>query len=215
MRQNSLNTRSLRCTRLIAPSRQSKQVRHATVRAPGSYRDEWVGVGDIGPRGRQRRQRARFVVVEDPVLAPRLANRHKLERSAGQRVERMGDTKDWLRSRVISRSRRLWPRATSSESFARSGVSASTTSSSRMRRGCTGYSQRTSSTTCAREPTSRCPKMRRCRVPSCRRRLGVSSRRPKSAGSTTDIVARRRSGRRRLRVTSARSSCVRRRQLPL
>jgi hypothetical protein len=83
--------------------REPKQVRHATVRAPGGQRDERIGFSDIGPRRRQRGQGARVVVVEDSVFTPRLPDRHQLERASGQPVERVCDTEDSLRTFVISR----------------------------------------------------------------------------------------------------------------
>ena len=77
---------------------QTQQIRRTTVRPPVGKGNERVGVADVRPLGRHRGQRAAVVVIEDPVLTPRLAHRDELERPPRQRMEGMRDANNSMRS---------------------------------------------------------------------------------------------------------------------
>ena len=65
---------------------------------------EGIGLGHSGPRDGHRGQRSVIIGVEDAVLPPGLVHGHDVERAAGQRVKRVGDPEDLMRSIRINRS---------------------------------------------------------------------------------------------------------------
>ena len=83
---------------------QPKQIGQPTVRAPTREGDEWIGVGDIGPIHGHGGQGSVVIGVEDAVLTPGVMDGHDVERASGQRVKRMGDPEDSMRSTRINRS---------------------------------------------------------------------------------------------------------------
>ena len=83
---------------------QTEQIRQATVGSSTGDGDERIGLGDIGPIDGHGRQRSVIIGVEDAVLPPGLVDRHDVERASGQRVKRMGDPEDSMRSTRIDRS---------------------------------------------------------------------------------------------------------------
>ena len=72
--------------------------------APTRESDERIGLGDISPIDGHRGQSSVIIGVEDAVLPPGLVDGHDFERAPGQRVKRMGDAEDSLRSIRINRS---------------------------------------------------------------------------------------------------------------
>ena len=72
--------------------------------SPTREGDERIRLGDIGPIDGHRGQRSVVVGVEDAVLTPGLVDGHDVERAPGQRVKRMGDPEDLMRSIRINRS---------------------------------------------------------------------------------------------------------------
>lgn len=83
---------------------QPEQIRQPTVGAPTREGDERIGLGDISPIDGHRGQSSVIIGVEDAVLTPGLVDGHDVERAAKQRVKRMGDPEDSLRSIRINRS---------------------------------------------------------------------------------------------------------------
>ena len=83
---------------------QPEQIRQPTVGSPTREGDERIGLGDIGPRDGHGGQGSVVIGVEDAVLTPGLVNGHDFERAPSQRVKRMGDPKESLRSIRINRS---------------------------------------------------------------------------------------------------------------
>jgi len=83
---------------------QTEQVAWTTEGPPAGGRDIRIRLAHIGPIRRHRREHARAVVIEHPVLAPGLLDRHDLKRLAGQRMKGMRDAEESLRSRAINRS---------------------------------------------------------------------------------------------------------------
>jgi len=77
---------------------QPEQIRQPTVGAPTRESDERIGLGHIGPRDGHGGQGSVIIGVEDAVLSPGLVDGHDVERAPGQRVKRMGDPEDSLRS---------------------------------------------------------------------------------------------------------------------
>ena len=83
---------------------QPAQIRQPTVGPPTREGDERIGLGDIGPRDGHGGQRAVISGVEDAVLPPGLVHGHDVERASGQRVKRVGDPEDLMRSTRINGS---------------------------------------------------------------------------------------------------------------
>ncbi len=83
---------------------QPEQIRQPTVGSPTREGDERIGLGDIGPRDGHGGQRSVIIGVEDAVLPPGLVDGHDFERASGQRVKRVGDPEDLMRSIRINRS---------------------------------------------------------------------------------------------------------------
>ena len=81
---------------------QTEQISQAAVGPPTCDGDERIGLGDIGPVDGHGGQSSVVIGVEDAVLAPGLVDGHEFERASGQRVERMGDTKNSMRTRAIN-----------------------------------------------------------------------------------------------------------------
>ena len=83
---------------------QPEQIRQPTVGSPTREGDERIGLGDIGPRDGHGRQRSAIIGVEDAVLPPGLVHGYDFKRASGQRVKRVGDEEDLMRSIRINRS---------------------------------------------------------------------------------------------------------------
>ena len=83
---------------------QPEQIRQPTVGSPTREGDEWIELGDIGPIDGHGGQGSVVIGVEDAVLTPGLVDGHDFERAPGQRVKRMGDPEDSMRSTRINRS---------------------------------------------------------------------------------------------------------------
>jgi len=83
---------------------QTEQVAWTTEGPPAGNRDIRIRLAHIGPIRRHRREHAGAVVIEHPVLAPGLLDRHDLKCLAGQRMKGMRDPEESLRSRAINRS---------------------------------------------------------------------------------------------------------------
>ena len=83
---------------------QPAQIRQPTVGPPTREGDERIGLGDIGPIDGHGGQGSVVIGVKDAVLTPGLPDRHQLERPPRQRVERVGDADNSLRSPLIDRS---------------------------------------------------------------------------------------------------------------
>jgi hypothetical protein len=83
---------------------QPEQIRQPTVGSPTREGDERIGLGDIGPRDGHGGQRSVIIGVEDAVLPPGLVHGHDFERASGQRVKRVGDPEDLMRSTRINGS---------------------------------------------------------------------------------------------------------------
>ena len=83
---------------------QPEQIRQPAVGAPTPKDDKRIGLGDISPSDGHGRQGTVVIGVEDAVLTPGLLDGHDVERAPGQRVKRMGDPEDSLRSTRINRS---------------------------------------------------------------------------------------------------------------
>ena len=101
---------------------QTEQIRRATVGPSARHGDERIRFGDIGPIDGHGGQRAVVIRVEDAVLTPGLLDRYDVERAPAQRVERIGDAENSLRTRAINRSRQLSPKGRSSAKFATSAT---------------------------------------------------------------------------------------------
>jgi hypothetical protein len=83
---------------------QTEQVACTTEGPPAGHRNIRIRLAHIGPIRRHRREHASAVVIEHPVLAPGLLDRHDLKGLAGQRMKGMRDPEESLRSRAINRS---------------------------------------------------------------------------------------------------------------
>ena len=83
---------------------QPEQIRQPTVGSPTREGDERIGLGDVGPIDGHGGQGSVVIGVEDAVLPPGLVDGYAFERASGQRVKRMGDPEDLMRSIRISRS---------------------------------------------------------------------------------------------------------------
>lgn len=83
---------------------QPEQISQPTVGSPTREGDERIGLGDIGPRHGHGGQCSVIIGVEDAVLPPGLVHGRDFERASAQRVKRVGDPEDLMRSIRINRS---------------------------------------------------------------------------------------------------------------